>query len=47
MKSRGRLGSERNDDKQIRILDRVVSWANEGIEYEADQRHADIIVRDL
>ena len=31
----------------MRILNRVVEWAKEGIYYEADQRHAEIIVEEL
>ncbi len=47
MKHRGRLGPQSNDDKSIRILNRVVEWGSEGISYEADQRHAEIIVSKL
>ena len=45
-KVRGVIGCEPNDDKSIRILNRVIEWTDRGIEYEADQRHAEIIVRD-
>ena len=31
----------------VRILNRVVTVTDEGIEYEADQRHSEIIVREL
>ena len=41
-----RIGPSQNDDKSIRILNRVVTWTDDGIEYEADQWHAEIIVRD-
>jgi hypothetical protein len=44
---RGRLGPSEGDGKSIRILNRVVEWTNSGISYEADQRHAEIIVRQL
>ena len=44
MKFRGRLGPEEHDCKSIRILNRVVTWRSSGIVYEADQRHAEIIV---
>ena len=47
VKFRGRIGPSSTDSKAIRILNRVVHWTEEGIEYEADQRHADIIVREL
>ena len=42
-----RLGPASVDDKEIRVLNRVVRWTDEGIEYEADPRHAEQIVRDL
>merc|ERR1711911_93626 len=44
---RGRLGPGEADDKSIRILNRVVQWTRDGIEYEADQRHSEIIVPEL
>ena len=47
LKARGRLGPDARDHKEIRILNRIIEWAEEGIWYEADQRHADIIVRDI
>ena len=47
LKVRGRLGPEATDDKEIRILNRIVRWTPEGIWYEPDQRHAEIIIRDL
>merc|ERR1711873_14263 len=47
VKFRGRLGPDQADDKSIRILNRVVYWTSRGIEYEADQRHAEIIVQQL
>ena len=47
VKFRGRLGPEGTDDKAIRILNRVVTWTCDGIEYEADQRHAEIILQHL
>ena len=33
--------------KSIRILNRIVTWYPERVEYEADQRHAEAIVRDM
>ncbi len=44
---RGRLGPDAEDDELIRILNRVVSWTEQGIEHEAEQRLSEIIVRDL
>ena len=40
------MGPETEDDKAIRILNRLVQWTSGGIEYEADQRHAELIVAD-
>ena len=31
----------------LRILNRVIEWTEEGIRYDADQRHAEIMVRDM
>ena len=47
VKFRGRLGPGTGDDQSIRILNRVVEWGEGGITYEADQRHAEIIVTQL
>ena len=41
------MGPGPKDDKSIRILNRIITWDEEGIKYEADQRHAEIIVREL
>ena len=41
VKFRGRVGPGDNDDKSIRILNRVIEWTEEGILYEADQRRAE------
>merc|ERR1711954_396898 len=43
----GRLGPDHADDKSIRILNRVVHWTSRGIGYEADQRHAELILQQL
>ena len=45
VKFRGRLGPDHGDDKAVRILNRILTWTNEGIRYEVDQRHAEIIIR--
>ena len=29
------------------ILNRVVEWTSEGLRYEADQRHAELILKDM
>jgi hypothetical protein len=45
VKYRGRLGPDDEDDKQTRLLNRVIEWTPAGIKYEPDQRHAEIIVK--
>jgi hypothetical protein len=47
VKIRARIGSEIKDDKSVRILNRIVTWNENGIDYESDQRHAEIIVKEL
>eukprot|EP00973_Karenia_brevis_P066489 9242322-Karenia_brevis.AAC.1 len=41
------IGPEREDKKQVRVLNRTITYANGGIEYEPDPRHAELIVKDL
>ena len=45
VKLRGRLGPGPNDDKEVRLLNRVIYWDTEGIKYEPDQRHSEIMIR--
>ena len=45
IKVRARLGPTATDDKDIRILNRSVQWVGDGIEYESDLRHAEIIIQ--
>jgi hypothetical protein len=47
VKVRGRLGPGEEDEKSIRILNRIVEWGSDGLWYEADQRHAEIFVDEL
>ena len=47
VKFKARLGPEPNDDKSVQILNRVLTWTDSGIEYEPDQRHAEIITDEL
>ena len=41
-----RLGPERNDAKQARALNRVITWHDDRIEYEADPRQAERLVNE-
>jgi hypothetical protein len=31
----------------VRILNRVITWTEHGVEYEGDQRHAEIIIKQM
>ena len=41
------LGPRHDQKKQIRVLNRVIAWGEDGITYEADQRHAELIIGEL
>ena len=43
----GRLGPGNGDDKEATVLNRVVRWTSEGIEYEADPRQAERLLHEL
>ena len=47
IKDRGILGPESHDLKEIRLLNRIIAWEPEGIRYEADQRHSEILVSEF
>jgi hypothetical protein len=41
------VGPEAKDEKTVRVLNRIITYTPEGIEYEADQRHAEAMVKDM
>jgi hypothetical protein len=45
LKELGRLGGGKGELKELRVLNRVVRWTPAGLKYEADPRHAEILVR--
>ena len=47
LKVRATLGPENSDDKSVRILSRIVSWNEQGIQYEPDQRHVETVIKTL
>ena len=47
VKVRGRLGSGKDDDKSIRILNRIVRWTEAGLRIEADPRHVEILINEM
>ena len=46
-KVEGTIGPGPQDLKEARVLNRVISWHPWGIRYEADPRHAEVLVREL
>ena len=42
----GLLGPSPKDDKEVRVLNRIVRWNSEGVEYEADPRQTERLVAD-
>ena len=47
VKRRALLGPDASDDKEIRILNRLVEWKEHETTYEADPRHAEIVIKSL
>ena len=47
VKVRGRIGSEEGDMKEMKILNRIVRITPEGLMYEADPRHAELLAQSL
>ena len=43
----GRLGGDKQDVRELRVLNRVLSWRSEGIQLEADPRHQEILISEL
>ena len=40
-----RIGPAPADKKAVRILNRVLQWTDVGLEWEANQRHSELIAR--
>ena len=43
----GRMGPAESGTKEIRMLNRIVTWTPEGITCEADQRHVEICLKEV
>ena len=41
------LGPDSKQKQEIRVLNTTIRWTAVGIEYEPDQRHAEIIVKEM
>ena len=44
-KLKGRLGTAENDCKEMRVLNRIVRITKDGLLYEADPRHAEMLIK--
>ena len=47
VKVMGRLGGDKQDVRELRVLNRVLSWSSGGIQLEADPCHQEILISDL
>ena len=47
LKEAARLGPAKSDDREGRVLNRIVRWTDEGISYEADPRQAEKLIDEL
>jgi hypothetical protein len=45
LKELGRLGGGQGELRELRVLNRIIRWTPAGLKYEADPRHAEILVR--
>ena len=43
----GRIGPGKDHDKEGRVLNRIVRWTAEGLEYEADPRQAERLIESM
>ena len=41
------LGPDKGEERQVEILNRIITWGDKEITYEPDPRHAKMIVKDL
>ena len=39
----GKLGGDKGDDRELRVLNRIIRWRDSGVYYEADPRHSEIL----
>ena len=47
LKVKATLGPDPHDDKHVRILNRLITYDEEGVKYEADPRHAEMVIQQL
>ena len=47
IKVRAILGTERHDDKEVRILNRKLRWGADRITHEGDEKHVHTVIRGM
>ena len=47
LKLRARIGPDEKDDKEVRIMNRIVRQHSKGILYEADPRHVEKLLKEM
>ena len=47
IKVKGRLGTDKEDDKEMRVLNRIIRISDDALLYEPDPRHVELLSRDL
>ena len=40
------LGPDNEDSQHVRVLNRLLTWTKDGTRYEADTRHAEIVINE-
>ena len=41
------LGPDPEEEKEVKMLNRIIQWTDEGISYEPDPRHGEIMIEQL
>ena len=41
------LGPDEGQQREVKILNRILRWTDGGLEYEADQRHAELLIKEM
>ena len=41
------LGPHKSDNQEVKVLNRIIRWTPDGFKYEADLRHAELVIKDL
>ena len=41
------LGPADKDEQQVKVLNRVIAWDKGGVQYDADPRRAELVIKQL